>query len=773
MTHGGPGTVDEQQAQSHDTALEPGPDAEPDPVAAAPLATVATVVVVLGFASNALVYALLGRTNGPLVLPDAVRITVAVIAAGAIVGLQLGFLGLRSTRVPRPYRLAALAVQAVLILVPWAWSGIYWGGLLGFLAGNLLGVVRGPAARWCYAAVVLLGGVLAYLVPVEAFDWAYVTFQTALTGLIIYGLGALQRLLRELGRTGSELAEFAAVAARLRFTEELDRLLGRRLSALALRCELVGRQITTRPVDAAGHLGSVAGAARDALADVRRVVRSYRGAALEEEVARARSALEAAGVRTTVDLGGAGLDGADDLITLLRAATDDVLGRPGVHRCGITVVRRDTTVGIEVEADGAPGPPATAEELREAVVASGGSLSVVTAPRYALQVVLPRTGPVVAPAPPPLGGIAVPRRATTFLLVIHLGYYLNAVVIAAQQLTGTGPLLLGLACNTVVLALHAWIVLGRPPGTVALLAVQAAVAFTPAVLLGAAPVGLTGLVAGAVLVVLPRPAAEIGFVAVVAAVAAASALTGAGAAGVAYGIVVTLDQGAVVYVVMRLRSVAVRLDAAYVSLAELATARERVRFARDLHDLLGYTLSAIALKSSLAARLVGAGDARAGTEVADLTAVVRSALVEIGGRGGAVRDLPADDEIASVTSVLRAADVETVVDWRRPPLTPEVEGVIAVVLRESATNLLRHGSPTRCSIRLEERDGRAVLLIENDGAGAPSAGSDGTGSGLRNLRARVADVGGTFAAGPCGATGYRVSVEVPALEPDRAPVEAP
>jgi two-component system sensor histidine kinase DesK len=197
-------------------------------------------------------------------------------------------------------------------------------------------------------------------------------------------------------------------------------------------------------------------------------------------------------------------------------------------------------------------------------------------------------------------------------------------------------------------------------------------------------------------------------------------------------------------------------------LARTAVAAERLRVSRDLHDLLGQSLSAISLKGDLAVRLLTRNTAAARAEVEDVARVARDALrgVRAITRDGA-HAVRLDEEIDGATTLLRAAHIAPRVEVDLPDLPPPVECALAWAVREGVTNVLRHSRATTCIIRAGARDGTVHLSVVNDGAGRVGPG----GSGLTGLAERVRALSGTLAAGPTGPDGFRLAVELPGEVP--------
>jgi two-component system, NarL family, sensor histidine kinase DesK len=192
--------------------------------------------------------------------------------------------------------------------------------------------------------------------------------------------------------------------------------------------------------------------------------------------------------------------------------------------------------------------------------------------------------------------------------------------------------------------------------------------------------------------------------------------------------------------------------------ARLAVIEERLRFARDLHDLLGHSLSVIALKSELARRLLPEQPERAAVEVAELEQVTRGALAEVREAVSGYRRMTLTTELEGARLALDAAGIETNVERAEVTLDPDAEAVLAWAVREATTNVIRHSRARRCTIRVGAGLRGADLEVVDDGeqAAAPSAGS-----GLAGLEERVRVRAGRVEAGPLAGGGFRLYVSVP------------
>ncbi|GAA1304168.1 two-component sensor histidine kinase [Planotetraspora silvatica] len=190
--------------------------------------------------------------------------------------------------------------------------------------------------------------------------------------------------------------------------------------------------------------------------------------------------------------------------------------------------------------------------------------------------------------------------------------------------------------------------------------------------------------------------------------------------------------------------------------ARLAANEERLRISRDLHDLLGHSLSLIVLKSELARRLAEQGDERAVQEVADIESVARQALVEVREAVTGYRQRSLSEEIDGARSALAAAGVELTVRTSGTPLPDVLDGLLGWAVREAVTNVVRHARATRCEITLTYGKAGALLEVADNGVSGPYQ----PGSGLTGLMERVGAAGGSVEAEPAAA-GFRLRIVVP------------
>jgi two-component system sensor histidine kinase DesK len=220
----------------------------------------------------------------------------------------------------------------------------------------------------------------------------------------------------------------------------------------------------------------------------------------------------------------------------------------------------------------------------------------------------------------------------------------------------------------------------------------------------------------------------------------------------------TLGIGFMMFAFRRLIQLNQELVDAREEVARLAVSEERARFARDLHDLLGHSLSVIAVKAELAERLIGLDPARAAGHVADIRDVARDALAEVRDTVSGYRRPTLSSELEGARMALEAAGIEAELDAAAVDLPADVEAVLAWAVREGTTNTVRHSGAHSCRIAVRPGVAEVSAEIVDDGAAEGPAGS---GNGLAGLRERAARVAGHVEAGPAPEGGFRLRVTVP------------
>ncbi|MCC3767481.1 sensor histidine kinase [Streptomyces sp. UNOC14_S4] len=214
------------------------------------------------------------------------------------------------------------------------------------------------------------------------------------------------------------------------------------------------------------------------------------------------------------------------------------------------------------------------------------------------------------------------------------------------------------------------------------------------------------------------------------------------------------------------------LEEARTAQAKLAVAEERLRFSRDLHDVMGRNLAVIALKSELAVQLARRGSADALQHMEEVQRIARDSQREVRAVVRGYREADLHTELAGARGVLVAAGIECRIDDATKDALPQpVQAALAWVVREATTNVLRHADARRCAVRMRITDGTAVLVMENDGVPekAPQPGTGG--SGLAGLTERLAALDGTLTAERREPRMFRVKAEIPLAGTDAGAAE--
>ncbi|MFA3877062.1 sensor histidine kinase [Streptomyces sp. MMCC 100] len=206
------------------------------------------------------------------------------------------------------------------------------------------------------------------------------------------------------------------------------------------------------------------------------------------------------------------------------------------------------------------------------------------------------------------------------------------------------------------------------------------------------------------------------------------------------------------------------LDDAKETRARLAVAEERLRFGRDMHDVMGRNLAVIALKSELAVQLSRRGRPEAVEQMIEVQRIAQESQREVRDVVRGYREAALEVELAGARGVLSAAGIVSEITGETAGLPSEVQSALGWVVREATTNVLRHGDAEKVAVVVRMSEGRVVLTVENDGvteATGDGPSADSGGSGLAGLRERLSAVDGTLEAGPAGKGVFRLTAEVP------------
>jgi len=215
---------------------------------------------------------------------------------------------------------------------------------------------------------------------------------------------------------------------------------------------------------------------------------------------------------------------------------------------------------------------------------------------------------------------------------------------------------------------------------------------------------------------------------------------------------------------VRLSDALRELHGAREELARQAVTEERLRMARDLHDLLGHTLSLITLKSELAGRLLEKDPRTATQEIHEVERVARQALREVREAVAGYRQRTLRSELDGARQILEAAGVICTIEYEALSLPSSTDAVLGWVVREGVTNVIRHSRAQHCLIRITSTDEYIRGEINNDGPLREENSTIRTGTGLSGLTERVTKMGGNIEAGPqsmSDGSGFRLKVEIP------------
>jgi two-component system sensor histidine kinase DesK len=367
---------------------------------------------------------------------------------------------------------------------------------------------------------------------------------------------------------------------------------------------------------------------------------------------------------------------------------------------------------------------------------------------------------------------AEPRLAFVVILVMSFtGAAANLIGIITHQRPGLAAAGFAAAGMAVLVALQIYHGAPRtdgapPPARWLTLSAQSLLVYLPVPIFGMDWIGMSSYLAACVLAVLRPPASWLLFAGIIATLppilAALSGQTWFLSDPLwssVWFVPATLWTVLIFRGPMLLAASAVQLRSARNELIRMLLVQERLGVARDVHDLLGSSLSAVALKADLAQRLLDRDPQRAQAELADAVSLADRAIVEARALSGEEQDTSLAQELASARSMLAAASIRADVAAFPGGLPARTDTALAIVVREAVTNVLRHSAARHCTITVSFDDGTARLRITNDGVSI-HAGA-GTGTGIGNLSARVRALGGQLSAAPQGDRGFGLLAEVP------------
>ncbi|MGW2812410.1 sensor histidine kinase [Streptomyces sp. NPDC001415] len=733
--------------------------------------------------------------------PQVWHAVAAVLGFAAIMGLQLvhsfpGFI----VRLGR-YRYATWLLLGLLAYVPIGVFGAAWGGMTEFFAASAV-LVFPAALGWPLFACSVAGELALFdHFGFDAGDFVYGGVEAVLIPLVVIGLSRMSDMIDRLHASREELSRLAVAGERLRFARDLHDVLGLSLSAISLKCELAYRLLADAPAKACEEVGEVLRTSRKALADVRSVSRGYRQMSLSDEANAAVSMLSAAGIDTTVRHRCGELPGPVDtvLATVLGEGLTNMLRHSKAERCVITTECGGGAAVLVLGNDGVgrgrtagPEPGSGLAALDSRLRELGGTLTHGADGRgwFRLRAVVPLRQGGEAPSPRrrtsatgdrsraarPGRTDMMPRAAGAITLAVLVGYFLSysaegwSYAPYAHGLATVELCLLGCLALQLAESFHrrfSWGPRWRGRLRYGALGAQALLQFVPFLVFGKAWAGVPGFLAGSALLALPALAAWPVLVLVTVASDAAQYAVGVPVQDVIYETAYTPICAVVVFGLTRMAQLASELHRSRAEIARLAVTTERLRFARDLHDLLGFSLSAITLKCELVRRLAPTRPMQARRELTEVLGIVREALADVRTVAGGSRPMCLTAEAEHAMAMLAGAGIHATVRLDCGELPGDVETVLATLVREGLTNMLRHSRPECCEITAERTAGAVRLTLVNDGAdrsGDPLLASRlGGGSGIGNLTTRVEAVNGRLTAGPRPDGRFELRAEVELL----------
>ncbi|GHF78172.1 two-component sensor histidine kinase [Kitasatospora xanthocidica] len=636
-------------------------------------------------------------------------------------------------------------------------------GLLCLPAASLLLERRRPLRRLLLPPFVGAAVLAAAVRSASVRDTVDLLLTVALGGVMLYTVTRLALLAAGVHAARLTLAASAVTDERLRIASSLRSELSEglaRIRGLAVRAD-------------PSVLDPLIAVARGTLAAARATTAELRSLSLAPEAASARALLASAGVAADIRIGHREPLGPAGtvLATVLRESVTAVVRVGDARRCEVSTGERAGRVVLRVVSDGMPTAALGADlldDLADRVRAVGGRLTAGLEPdgRFAVEASVAATAAPRAAADP-----SELRTALGLYYFLLAAFGARVLLFVPATVSGLG---LGVACVLAFCAVQVRVsVHGVTRHLRSALLASAVLALVPLPWLGRNWIGAAGILAGSLLVALPlRAGAAAAAVLVVAAgvIGGGAPVSGLSALSALSTTVSVMITCVVVYAVLRLVRLVREFQRAGAGLARAAVVTERLRAARDLHDLLGHGLAAIVLKAELARRLAdvaggGIGDAAGGgsggdsggdsgdaaeaagercrAELADIVRLAERGQSELGAVAEESPRLSFAAELTSAAAVLEAAAIT--VELEDVPVPGEAGAVLGVALREAVTNILRHSHARHARIATSVTGDVARLEVENDGV---REGVTAPGSGIGGLTVRLAEAGGTLTAGP-------------------------
>jgi two-component system sensor histidine kinase DesK len=303
---------------------------------------------------------------------------------------------------------------------------------------------------------------------------------------------------------------------------------------------------------------------------------------------------------------------------------------------------------------------------------------------------------------------------------------------------------------------------GRRPSAMRWAPVMVLTGLSVAMTLGMGPAFLLLFVFAGVSVgaCLPTESAPVMLGAVIAIATLCGAISGPGWSDIAGADLTIFGIGTLIILLAHLTATVRELRSARLEIARLAVSEERLRFSRDLHDLLGHSLSLITLKSELAGRMIETNPKKAIVEIHDIERIARSALQETRETVAGYRQPTLAGEIRAAREMVMAAGISFVATDAPTALPSEIDSVLAWTVREGVTNVIRHSRATRCTIKVAILGGEASVEVTDNGTGSTAFGKR-AGNGLKGLTERVTARAGSLDARPKPDGGFCLMVTIP------------
>ncbi|MFI7639324.1 sensor histidine kinase [Nonomuraea sp. NPDC049400] len=659
-------------------------------------------------------------------------------------GLQIAHSFGRPWRWPLISRITSMTALAAVVLAPALWIGPQAAAIVPLLAASILLVVPVPYRWLLYGLACVVNPVLYFVQGLGIVNIIFVFVFTLVQGLVFYGLSFLAELAEELEGGRSSLGRIAAAGERVRIARDLHDVVGHDLLAFTLKSELAHRLLPASPERAEGVMSEALWIARRATAALRTIPMGCQKLSLAGEVRSIESTLSVAQIEVRMSVSCRDLPEIADsvLAIVLREAITNVLRHSKARQCEVDGGVRDGLAWLSVANDGVNSDAVSSdgsglENLSSRLAAVGGRLTVTREDGWFRLLAEIRLSdvPAGAPAPPSDAGGGKPaellrqssvRWAPGTVNLLTLAVLLGYIPILITNILWRNPAGftwgVGICLAVLLITQLAHTFFGPrvwpTPVRMTTLSIQAVASFLPMVWVGTLWGSMGGFLAGSIPLVVRGRRRWALYAAVGGVVLALDVAGGDETTLLGYLVISTLQTGLVIYGLTSLSALVAELHATRKEIVRLAVEQERLGVARKVNELLDRDLSTIMWNCGVARGLTLTEPERAQEHIMEVLVAARRLVAEVRSTASGYRHVSLAAEVDSTRAALSAAGIEAQVDIACARLAEEADVVLAMVLRDAITGMVRRSGVRRCVVTVTRENGYVRLRVSHDRATA-------------------------------------------------------